>query len=141
MHQHVNICHPDTHQRQTRVPKLQCRGRVDDSSFFYYSSPFCFLSSNFIVLFPYSVTINTILFLLILYFDKTVISRRDFSFVPALLFSIRTPFFLPSSAVSFSYFIRAVPMRECFGKTLVHEFPMSYSHTEWYHRVGTFCTQ
>ena len=38
------------------------------------------------------------------------------SFVPAVLFSILTPLFLPSKSVSLSYFILAVPMRECLGK-------------------------
>ena len=37
-------------------------------------------------------------------------------FVPALLLSILTPLFLPSSSVY--YFITAVPMRECLGKHL-----------------------
>ena len=37
-------------------------------------------------------------------------------FVPALLLSILTPLFLPSSSLSLSYFILAVPMRECLGK-------------------------
>ena len=32
------------------------------------------------------------------------------------LLSILLPLFLPSSSVSLSYFIRAVPMRECLGK-------------------------
>ena len=36
--------------------------------------------------------------------------------MPDLLLSILTPPFLPSSTVSLSYFIRAVPMRECLGK-------------------------
>ena len=55
-------------------------------------------------------------------------------FVPALLLSILTPFFLPSSSVSLSYFIFAVPMPECLGKhsCMSSEFPISYSHTEWY---------
>ena len=35
-------------------------------------------------------------------------------YVPAVLFSILTPLFCPSSSVS--YFIPAVPMLECFGK-------------------------
>ena len=38
--------------------------------------------------------------------------------------------FLLSSAVSLSYFNFAVPIRKCLG-TLVHEFPIFYSHTEW----------
>ena len=39
-----------------------------------------------------------------------------FSLGPALLFSILTPLFLPSSSVYLSYFILAVSMRECLGK-------------------------
>ena len=46
-----------------------------------------------------------------------MIGRRDFFFfLPALLLSILTPLFLPSSSVPLSYFILAVPMRECLGK-------------------------
>ena len=37
-------------------------------------------------------------------------------FVPAVLFSMLTPLFCLSSSVSLSYFILAVPMRECSGK-------------------------
>ena len=37
-------------------------------------------------------------------------------FVPAVLFSILTPLFFPTSSVSLSYFILAVPKRECSGK-------------------------
>ena len=37
-------------------------------------------------------------------------------FVPAVLFSILTPLFCPSSSVSLSYFILAVPIRKCLGK-------------------------
>ena len=37
-------------------------------------------------------------------------------FVPAVLFSILTPLFCPSSSVSLSYLILAVPIRECLGK-------------------------
>ena len=61
-----------------------------------------------------------------------MIGRLLIFFVPALLLSILPPLFFPSSSVSLSYFILAVPMRECFWKTLVHEFPISYSHTKWY---------
>ena len=46
-----------------------------------------------------------------------MIGRRDiFFFVPALLFSILAPLFLPPSSVSLSYFILAVPMRKRLGK-------------------------
>ena len=37
-------------------------------------------------------------------------------FVPDLLLSLLTPLFLSSSSVYLSYFILAVPMRECLGK-------------------------
>ena len=37
-------------------------------------------------------------------------------FVPALLLSILTPLFLPSSSVFLSYFVLAVPILECLGK-------------------------
>ena len=36
--------------------------------------------------------------------------------MPVLLLSILTPLFLPSSSVSLSYFVLAIPMRECLGK-------------------------
>ena len=37
-------------------------------------------------------------------------------FVPAVHLSILTPLFLHSSSVSVTYFILAVPTRECLGK-------------------------
>ena len=48
-------------------------------------------------------------------------------FVPALLFSILIPYFLPSSSVSLSYFLLAVPMRECLGKhsCICYSFPVA----------------
>ena len=36
--------------------------------------------------------------------------------VSALILSILAPLFLPSSFLSLSYFILAVPMRKCLGK-------------------------
>ena len=39
-----------------------------------------------------------------------------FLFVLAVLFSILTPLFCVSPSVSLSYFILAVPVRECLGK-------------------------
>ena len=44
--------------------------------------------------------------------------------------NIRRPRLCRSTSTSLSYFIFAVPMRECLVKTLVHEFIISYSHTE-----------
>ena len=49
--------------------------------------------------------------------------------VPALLLSILKPLFLPSSSVSFIIFHSVCSHAWEFGKTLVHEFPISYSHT------------
>ena len=42
-------------------------------------------------------------------------------------FSILTPLFCPSSSVSLSYFILAVPMRECLGKhsCMISQFPIA----------------
>ena len=40
--------------------------------------------------------------------------------------------FLPSSPVSLSYIILAVPMRECLGKQSCMSSQIFYSHTEWY---------
>ena len=56
-----------------------------------------------------------------------MIGRRDFFFVPGLLLSILTPLFLPSSSVTLSYLILAVPMRECLGKHsfMSSPFPMA----------------
>ena len=50
-----------------------------------------------------------------------------FSFVTALLLSILTPIFLPSFSASLSYFILAVPMRECLGKysRMSSQFPIA----------------
>ena len=66
--------------------------------------------------------------LLLLYFDLGVIGRQEFFFfVPALLLSIPTPVFLPSSSVSLSYFVLAVPLRECLRKHLCmsSQFPVA----------------
>ena len=63
-----------------------------------------------------------------------MIGRLDFFFfVPALLFFILTPVFLPLSSVSLSYFILAVPMRKCLGKhsCMSSPFPIAI-------RNGTF---
>ena len=47
--------------------------------------------------------------------------------------SVFTPLVFPSSSVTLSYFIFGLPKRECLhGRTHVHEFRISYNHTEWY---------
>ena len=69
---------------------------------------------EFIVLFSNLIKYYNILFIIII-FDHDEIGRQDFFFVPAWLLSILTPL-LPSSPVSLSYFVLAVPMLECLGK-------------------------
>ena len=84
-------------------------------NFFDCSSPFCFLTVEFHWTFFISSKIQKKW--LLLYFDY-VVFRSFFLitfFVSAILFSILTSFFLPSS-VSLPYFILAVPMRECLRK-------------------------
>ena len=91
---------------------------MDDLSFFEYLSPFLFCQLNFIVLFPFLIKYYHILFIIVFWLGCDRPSGLLF-FVPALLFSILTPLFLPPclfSSVSLSYYILAVPMRNCLGK-------------------------
>ena len=90
--------------------------RVDDLSFFEYLSPFCFCQLNFIVLFLFLIKYYHILFIIIVFWKGCDRPSGLLLFVPAFLLSILTPLFLPSSSVSLSYFVLAVPMRECLGK-------------------------
>ena len=85
-------------------------------SFFEYLSPFCFCQLNFIVLFPFLIKSNHILFIIIVFCLGCDRPSGHLFFVPDLLFSILTPLFLPPSSVSLSYVILAVPMRKCLGK-------------------------
>ena len=74
----------------------------------------------------------TTLCLLLLHFDIDVIGRLGF------FCSCPLCFFPCSRLSSYLFVCLFVIYRFCcsharvFGKTLVHEFPMSYSHTEWY---------
>ena len=62
-------------------------------------------------------------------------------FLPAFLFSILTPLFLPTSSVSLTYFILVVPMHECLGKhsCMSSTFPIGYiailNSTSFFHSV------
>ena len=60
-----------------------------------------------------------------------MIGRRDFFFCARCTLFILTDLFLPSSSVSLSYFIICCSHARVFWKTLVHEFQISNSHTEW----------
>ena len=77
---------------------------------------FAFCSLNFIVIFPFLIKYSDILFIIIVFWLGCDRPSGLLLFVPALLLSILTPLFLPSSSVSLSYFVLAVPMRECLGK-------------------------
>ena len=87
-------------------------------SFFEYLVHFVFCQLNFIVLFPFLIKYYHILFIIIIIVFWLGCDRPTgpLLFVPALLLSILTPLFLPSSSVSLSYFVLAFPMRECLGK-------------------------
>ena len=77
--------------------------------------------------FPYLVKYYHIVFIIIVFWLCRDRLARLIPFVPALLLSILTSLFLPSSSVSLSYFILAVPMRECLGKhsCMSSPFPIS----------------
>ena len=123
-----------------RKPMFQSKElrRVDDLSFFEYLSPFCFLSIEFHCTFSLLIKYYHILFVIILFWLGSDRLSGLFSFVPALLFSILTPLFCPSLPVPLSYFSLCRSDARVFGKTLVHEFPISYSHTEWYFLISLF---
>ena len=77
---------------------------------------FVFSKLNFVVLFPFLIKYYHILFIIIVFWLGCARPSGHLLFKPALLLSILTPLFLPSSSVSLSYFVLAVPMRECLGK-------------------------
>ena len=100
------------------------QGRVDDLSFFDYLSPLCFLLIEFHCTFSMSYKIlQYFVYYYYILIRMWYAVRTSFFFVPALLLSILTPLFLPSSSVSLSYFVLAVPMRECLGKHLCMSSP------------------
>ena len=58
-------------------------------------------------------------------------SAPQLFFIYSLLSTLILLFLPSSSTVSLSYFYLDVPIRRCLGKTLAHECPIFYSHTEW----------
>ena len=93
-------------------PGPSFRDVVDDFSFFDCSSSFWFCSLNLI---------RHVFWL----------GRRDFFFFrPRFTSSMLTPLFIPSSSVSLSYFILAVPMHEGLGKHSCMSSPFPICHTE-----------
>ena len=90
---------------------------VDDTSFFDCLSPFClFVNCISLFLFPFLIKFYQIMFIIIVFRLGCDKQSGLLLFVPAVLFSILTPLFCVSSSVSLSYFILAVPMRECLRK-------------------------
>ena len=87
-----------------------------------------FCQLNFIVLFPFFIKYYHILFIIIIIIVFWLGCYRPWG----LLF-----FFVPASLLVF-FFCFFILLHSCcshaqvFGKTLAHEFPISYSHTEWY---------
>ena len=95
------------------------RGKWERVNDFYCSiiqAQFVFCQLNFIVLFPFLIKYDHIFFIIIVFWLGCDRPSGLLLFVPAVLFSILTPLFCPSSSVSLSYFILAVPMRKCLGK-------------------------
>ena len=89
---------------------------MEDFSYFDYSNPFCFLVIGFYFTFSTSCKILTnyayyyILIMIVYSFGTSLFFRACFT-------SFHThASLLTSSSVTFSYFIRAVSMRECLGK-------------------------
>ena len=107
--------------------------RVDDSLFFYSLSLFCILSIEFHCSFFISCKIIP-LCLLILYFDKEVICRRDFLSFPLCFFPyLCLSSCLPRLSVLFQSCCSHVRV---FGKSLLRAFPISYSHAAWQFRFS-----
>ena len=85
-------------------------------SFSEYLSTFCFLSIDFHCTFSISYKILPIMFIIIVFWLGCDRKSRLLLSMPALLLSMLTLLFLPSSSVFLSYFVLAVPRRECLGK-------------------------
>ena len=115
------------------------RGRVDDFSF-DCSSPISFLLIEFHCTFPYLIKCYHINFIIIVFWLG---SDRP----SGLTFLFSSAYFFPNSRLSSQLHISSYFLFRSFysnarvsGKTLVHEFLLSYSHTEWYHRVDSCYT-
>ena len=74
-----------------------------DFSYFDCSNPLYFMLTEFIVLFPFLTKYYHILFVIIVFWIVSDRPSGFLFFVPALLLSVLTPLFFPSSSVSLSY--------------------------------------
>ena len=114
------------------------RGRVDDLSFFDYLSSFCFLLIEFHCTFTISYKILPDY----VHYYCILIRMCDrpsglLLFMPAVLFSILTPL-LSVFVCLIVLFHSCCSHAWVVGKTLKLEFPLSYSHTEWYFLISLF---
>ena len=111
---------------------------------------FVFCSLNFIILFPYLIKYYRLMFIIIVFslgsdrpsgpslgsdrpsFDRPSGSDRPF-FFRAHFTSFHTHASLLTYFVCFFVLFHSCGSNApVFGKTLVHEFPLSYRNTEWY---------
>ena len=101
-------------------------------SFFEYLRPFCFCQLNLIILFLFLIKYYHILFIIIVFWfgcdrpSGLLFLRAHFAYfhTHASLLAFFVCFFI--------LFHSCCSYARVFGKTLLHEFPVSYSHTEWY---------
>ena len=107
-------------------------GEVDDCSFFNYLNPFCFLLIEFHQTF--SISYNILPYFVYYY---CILSTMSYA-VGTYFFRARFASFHTHASLLTFFVCFFILFRSCcsharvFGKTHVHEFPMSYSHTEWY---------
>ena len=106
-------------------------GRVGDFSFFrLFNSIFFFINWISLNFFPFLLKYYHIMFIIIGFWFGSDRPSRLLSFVPALLLSIFTP--STYRLRLFILFHSCCFHARVFGKTLVHELSISYSHAEWY---------
>ena len=116
----------------TRIPALGGGWMICHFSNIQVHFVFCQL--NFIVLFPFFIKYYHILFIIIVF--RLGCDRPS----GLLLIRARCTFFHTHASLlcAHVFVCLIVLFRSCcshaqvFGKTLVHEFLISYSHTEWY---------
>ena len=111
------------------------RGRVGDCPLVDCLSPFCFLFIEFHYTSPFLIKYYHIMVIIIV-FRLGWLGRRDFFFfVTALLLSIHSSL-ITYVICFFILFHSCCSHAWVFEKTLVHEFLIFYSHTEWYLRFS-----
>ena len=104
--------------------------------FYYYLSPFCFL------LIEFHCSLSISYKILPDYFYYYCISIGMWQAVGTSFIRARGVFFHTYASLLCVFVCLIVLFHSCcshawvFGKTLMHEFPVSYSHTEWYFLIS-----